>query len=381
MSSDSSRWVENRSRDYQWTCAPVLSGVRDFHRGLPGYVSTRLTDLPDLAREFGVGHVFAKDESNRFALPAFKALGASWALHRALLERSGADVERPVTIVAATDGNHGRAVAHFARHFGHSADVFVPDDVHPAAIQAIRDEGAHVSVVSGSYDDAVAAAAGHVEDSSSIGVDRLLLQDTAWAGYEEVPGWVVDGYSTLFAEIDDQLGERNIPGPDLVVVPTGVGSLLQAALIHYRSTSSRLATAIASVEPTGAACVLSSVKAGGPVDVDTGHTVMAGLNCGTMSSLAWPYVLHGLDFCVTITDSEAITATRDLAALEIDAGPCGAAPLAALRVLHGAQAPGPAEGDSRRTPLALSPEATIVLLVTEGAEANPWGKETGSLRQ
>lgn len=373
--SGSSMWVENSRREYGWTCPPVVSDVRDFHRGLSGYIPSMLTDLPALTREFGVGHVFAKDESNRFGLPAFKALGASWAVHRALLARTGADMRRPSTLVAATDGNHGRAVARFARHFGHRSEIFVPDDVHPAAVQAIRDEGADVNVVSGSYDDAVSTAVAHVEDPTDIGVDRLLVQDTSWAGYEEVPGWVVDGYSTLFAEIDDQLGDRGISGPDLVVVPTGVGSLLQAALTHYRSDSARPVTAVASVEPSGAACVLSSVEAGRPVDVETGHTVMAGLNCGTMSSLAWPYVLHGLDFCVTVTDSEAIAATRDLEALEIDAGPCGAAPLAALRVLHGAEEP--AEGGRRRSPLILSPDATIVLLVTEGAEANPWGREAG----
>ncbi len=336
----------------------MTSDVRGFHRSLPEYNVTPLVDLPDLARKFGVGRVFAKDESHRLGLPAFKALGASWAIHRALGERTDSG---SVTLVTATDGNHGRAVAHFARSPGHRADIFIPEGVHPAACKAIRDEGATVSIVPGSYDDAVQAAEHHARDDTR----RILVQDTAWEGYEEVPGWIVEGYSTLFAEIDEQLEGQGANRPDLVLVPSGVGSLLQAALTHYRSETSRLGTMVVSVEPTGAACVLAGVEARRPVTVETGDTVMAGLNCGTMSSLAWPYVSAGLDICVAVTDEDAIAAAHNLASLGIDAGPCGAAPLAALRVLHGAVS-GPAP------PLDLSPDATVVFLVTEGADANPW---------
>ncbi|MEC7001049.1 MAG: pyridoxal-phosphate dependent enzyme, partial [Actinomycetota bacterium] len=113
-----------------------------------------MIDLPALAAELSIGRVVAKDESTRLGLPAFKALGASWAIHRATEGLSG-----PLTIVTATDGNHGRAVARFARTLGHSVSIFTPDGVHPSAVQAIRDEGARVQEVGGSYDDAVAAAA------------------------------------------------------------------------------------------------------------------------------------------------------------------------------------------------------------------------------
>ncbi|MGA7098264.1 MAG: pyridoxal-phosphate dependent enzyme [Acidimicrobiia bacterium] len=359
-------WIGNSGREPTWTCAPVVSsGIRDFHRSLPGYASTKLTDLPELAAELGVRNLFAKDESNRLGLPAFKALGASWAIHRALRDRMGeTETGQPLTMVAATDGNHGRAVANFARQFGHHADIFIPDDVHPAAIQAIRGEGAAVTVVSGSYDDAVAAAVSHVRGSDGDDADRMLIQDTSLPGYEEVARWIVDGYSTLFHEIDDQLAERGIAGPDLVVVPTGVGSLLQAAITHYRSDPSRLGTVVVSVEPAGAACVLTSVNAGGPVTIQTGHTVMTGLNCGTMSSMAWPHISRGLDACVSVTDAEAIGAVRELEAEGVDAGPCGAAPWAALRLLHQAAA------------VSLSPSSTVVMLVTEGADANPWLRDS-----
>src|SRR5262245_44919571 len=127
------RWYAHQ-RPAGWRCAPPSRAALDFHRGLPGYAPTRLVDLPALAAELGVGHVLVKDESSRLGLPAFKALGASWAVHRALHEHTGAG--RRMTVVAATDGNHGRAVARFARELGHEARIVVPSGVHPSAMEA-----------------------------------------------------------------------------------------------------------------------------------------------------------------------------------------------------------------------------------------------------
>ena len=146
-------WVP-QIRSVDWTCEPVSTTVRNFHRSLAGYAPTPLIDLPTLARELGVGQVLAKDESNRLGLPAFKALGASWAVHRVLQQAAEG---QSLTIVAATDGNHGRAVARFARLLGHPSAIYIPAGVHAVAIQAIADEGAAVTVVDGSYDEAVAA--------------------------------------------------------------------------------------------------------------------------------------------------------------------------------------------------------------------------------
>ncbi len=324
-------WLPNPARDRTWTCSPVSRDVRDFHRGLAGYAPTRLVDLPALAAELGVGRVLVKDESLRLGLPAFKSLGASWAIHRALRARPRGDTESngsPVTLVAATDGNHGRAVARFSRLLGHRARIFVPDGVHPAAVQAIRDEGADVTTVPADYDEAVRTAARFAADSSGV-----LVQDTAWDGYEEVPGWIVDGYSTLFRELDDQLAELGIEQPDMVLVPTGVGSLLQACLTHFRVPRTGADTAVVSVEPVEAACVQASIVAGHPVSVATGHTIMAGLNCGTVSSLAWPSIHRGLDATATVTDDQANLALRALAENSVPVGPCGAAPLAAAQTL------------------------------------------------
>lgn len=339
-------WYAN-DRDREWRSQSIGDDAIEFHRGLPGYRPTPLVELPELAAEFGVGRVLAKDESSRLGLPAFKALGASYAISRVLATHSGSAL-----IVTATDGNHGRAVAKFAREFGHRAQIFIPDGVSASAVQAIRDEGAAVTELGGSYDDVVAAAAAFAAEH-----DALLVQDTAWDGYEEIPGWIVQGYSTLFAEADETLGAA----PDLVVVPAGVGSLLQAALDHYRSEASN--TAVISAEPLVAACMGPSLEAGRPVSVETGVTMMAGLNCGTPSSLAWPSILHGLDAAVAVSEDADLQAARDLDRLGVSAGPCGAASLAAARVAL--------SDANRRSHLGVDRDSVVLLIITEGSAANP----------
>ncbi|WP_073948196.1 diaminopropionate ammonia-lyase [Streptomyces kebangsaanensis] len=347
-----------------WRCAPAPAEVRGFHAALPDYAPTPLTALPSLAVELGVGRVFVKDESCRLGLPAFKALGASWAVHRTLAERAANGGEPgPVTLVTATDGNHGRAVARTARRLGQHAHVFVPRGVHPRAVAAIAAEQAKVTEVPGAYDEAVRRAA---EEADAP--DAVLVQDTAWPGYERIPGWIVEGYSTLCAEIDEQLAaEGAVEGPDLVSIPVGVGSLAQAVVTHYRSRPfGRGAPALLSVEPESAACVLESLILGEPVSVTTDDTTMAGLNCGTPSSIAWPFLHRGLDAAVAVPDADSTRAAGDLAALDVSSGPCGAAALAGIRtVLTGAGA------GARRTALGLDATSVVVLLSTEGTSANP----------
>ncbi|MDG4533927.1 pyridoxal-phosphate dependent enzyme [Streptomyces sp. AV19] len=340
-----------------WTCVPAPVAVRSFHTSLPGYAPTPLVELPDLAVELRVGRVFVKDESRRMGLPAFKVLGASWAAHRAL----AGCARGTVTLVTATDGNHGRAVARTARLLGQRAHVFVAGGVHPAAVAAIAAEGARVTEAGTSYDAAVRRAS---EAAAAPGA--ILLQDTAWPGYERVPGWICEGYSTLFAEAGAQLAEAGAHPPALVAVPVGVGSLAQAAVTHYRGRPNGTPPALLSVEPVTAACALESLRRGRPVTVETGTTAMAGLNCGTLSGLAWPYLRDGLDAAVAVTDAASAAAARDLAALGISSGPCGAAALAGVRAALGGDG-----GEARRAELSLGRAATVVLLNTEGAAANP----------
>jgi diaminopropionate ammonia-lyase len=253
-------------------------------------------------------------------------------------------------------------VARTARLLGQHAHVFVPQGVHPQAVAAIVAEQAKVTEVAGPYDEAVRLAA-----LAAAAPDAVLVQDTAWPGYEQIPGWIVEGYSTLCAEIDEQLaGEGVAAGPDLVSIPVGVGSLAQAVVTHYRSRPSGRAPALLSVEPETAACVLESLTVGEPVSVTTGDTIMAGLNCGTPSSIAWPYLHSGLDAAVAVSDAESTSAAAGLAALGVSSGPCGAATLAGLRtVLTGAGA------EERRTALGLDATSVIVLVSTEGPAANP----------
>jgi len=299
--------------------------------------------VPELATELGVGRVLVKDESSRLGLPAFKVLGASWACHRVLAHRPGA------TLVTATDGNHGRAVARMAAHFGVGATVFVPKVMLPQTAARIADQGAQVVWVDGDYDAAVRQAAEFAEQQPG----RALVQDTAWDGYEQVPAWIVEGYQTLLQEVDAQLGRP----PDLVAVPVGVGSLAEAVVRHYRRPDAAHPSVL-SVEPDTAACVLASLTADRPVTVPTGATVMAGLNCGTVSASAWPVLRAGCDGAVAVRDDEALRAVDDLGRLGVSSGPSGAATLAGVRAALG--------HPQRRAALDLPDDAVVVLLSTEG---------------
>jgi diaminopropionate ammonia-lyase len=355
-------WYENPAAR-TWRCTSV-TGVQRFHESLPGYAPTRLVEVPALATELGAGRVFVKEESARLGLPAFKILGAAYAVSRALSARFGAgdralslDELRvlvaehgPVTLFAATDGNHGRAVAHVARLIGTPSHIFVPTCLSAAARAGISTEGARITAAAIDYDEVVVAA----RDAAAEG-DALLVQDTSWPGYEQVPQWIVDGYSTLFTEAGAQLAAAGVTSPDLVAVPVGVGSLAQAAVRHYRAGAGPV---LLSVEAANAPAIIASLQAGRPLSVPTRQTIMAGLNCGTPSHGAWPYLSSGLDAAVTVTDEQAATAVHDLAAAGIDAGPCGAATLAGVRVALTGH-------------LSLPAGATVLLLSTEGRAANP----------
>jgi diaminopropionate ammonia-lyase len=323
---------------------PSLPGqAHAFHQTLPGYAPTPLIAVAQLAAELGVGRVLVKDESSRLGLPAFKVLGASWACHRVLQRDPGA------TLVTATDGNHGRAVARMAAHFGVKATVFVPEVMLPETAARIAGEGAEVVRVDGGYDDAVRRAADFADEQPG----RALVQDTAWVGYEQVPAWIVEGYQTLLDEVDTQLGGA----PDLVAVPVGVGSLAEAVVRHYRRPGTGHPSVL-SVEPDTAACALASLAAGRPTTVATAATAMAGLNCGTMSSSAWPVLLGGCDAAVAVSDDDALRAVADLERFGLSSGPSGAATLAGVRACL--------TDPARRAGLGLDGDSVVVLLSTEG---------------
>jgi diaminopropionate ammonia-lyase len=342
------------------------------HRRLPGYAATPLVDAPALAMANGVERVWVKDESSRLGLPAFKMLGASWAAYRALAVRLGRDPEpwasldelrqtlaplRPLTLATATDGNHGRAVARMAALLGLDADVYVPKGTATARIAAIEAEGARVTVVDGDYDRAVASAA------ATAGDRCLAIQDVGRPGYEQVPAWVVEGYATIFWEVDNQLAARGEEAPDVVVIPVGVGGLAAAAVRHWHRRGRRRPPRLLGVEPLAAACLLRSLRAGRIVTVPGPHdSIMAGLNCGTPSLVAWPLLRSGLDAVVAVADERARQAMRDLAAAGIVAGETGAASLAGLAEATGGRAAG-----RLRDALDLGAGTRVLLVCTEGA--------------
>ena len=344
---------------------------RSFHRRLPGYEVTPLVDAPALAEQLGVARVMVKNEWRRLELPSYKILGASWAIYREVCDTfdldpdGGGDGWQDVrglstalrragrlTLSAATDGNHGRAVAHVAAMLGWKARIYVPAGTVDSRIDGIASEGATVTVVDGSYDDAVARAA---EDASAR---TLVISDTAWEGYERVPRRVVEGYSTVFWEVEEQLAEAGLPQPTTVAVQMGVGSLAAATVLHYR-TGDRARPRIVGVEPADAACVLESVRAGAVTEVPGPHrSIMAGLNCGLPSPLALPLLAAGIDDFVAVDDDDARQAMRDLAAAGVEAGESGAAGLAGLSAAVTAGV-----GHD----VGLSDGDTVLVLCTEGA--------------
>jgi diaminopropionate ammonia-lyase len=331
----------------------------ELHRRLPHYAPTPLVDTPVIAKRLGVGRVFVKDESQRFGMPSFKLLGASWATYRALIDYIGREPEpwvdigglreqlaplRPFALAAATDGNHGRAVARMAKLLGFDAKIFVPKGTTPARIAAIVSEGATCEIVDGDYDDTVARSA---EEASSR---CLVIDDTSWPGYEDIPRWVAQGYATIFYEIADQL-ERP---PDFAFVPLGVGALGAAATDYFKRNDG---TVLVGVEPKTCACVLASIQKGELVTVPGPHlSMMAGLNCGTPSPVAFPTLQAGLDWCVAIEDSFAEEAMRTLAEAGMVSGETGAAALAGLEAVMASS-----------NPPGLGEESTVLLISTEGA--------------
>lgn len=357
-------------RDFT-TPAPELAPL-DFHRRLPGYEPTPLRSLPRLAARLGVGQILAKDESRRLGLPAYKVLGASWATYRALEQRGQLTLEPwhtieqlrdrlaplgALTLVTASDGNHGRGLARVGRLLGYRCRIYLPEGTVSARIEAIAEEGAEVIVVPGTYDETVARAA------ADDGPDRLLIQDHGWPGYEVVPALVSDGYATLFWEVDQALADMVQAGPDLVVVPIGVGTLAAAAVRHYRRRGLKTPPRLLGVEPVAAACALESAAAGGPVTLEAraGSSIMAGLVCGTPSTAAWPLLAGGIEAFAAIEDDYAVAAMRALAEEGVAAGESGAAAAGALLALL--EGPG---AQQKREQLELTSRSRILLLVTEG---------------
>jgi diaminopropionate ammonia-lyase len=307
-----------------------------FHRSMPGYRCSEVVEAPGAAEQLGLERLHVKLETERFGLPAFKILGASWATCRALCALAGHDepvcaldelrevtrtLGRDLALVAATDGNHGRAVARMARLLDLDAHIVMPAGTAAARADAITAEGAHVEIVRGSYDDAVRASAALADER------HLVISDTSWPGYEQVPGWVADGYATIFVELEEQLPAI----PQLLTIQIGVGALASAA-VRALAVAGRV---VVGVEPADAACALEAVRRGAPVLVPGPHrSIMAGLNCGLASQIALPDMTAGIHVFCSIDDTAAEAAVRMLYRDGLRCGETGASGVAGLVALR-----------------------------------------------
>jgi diaminopropionate ammonia-lyase len=362
------RLVTNPRRDRAYAGLP-RRGNRpiSFHRTIPGYERTPVVEMPEVARRCEVARITVKNEQERLGLPSFKALGSSWALHERIKRLNGLPSEAlipfpdlrklaaglgPPTLCTASDGNHGRAVAALAEALGCRCVVFLPADSAVSRIDAIKGHGAIVELVDGSYDESVAAAraASHAHshwycpdtvDSDAAEEERIFASD------------VMAGYGTLFEEFLGELGHA----PDFLFVQAGVGGLSAAGVSAVRQLSTL--TKVVVVEPQGSDAIARSLAAGAPSAVADVPTVMACLRCQSVSAVAWPVLVAGVDAVMVVTDKEAARAVRELARVGIVAGASGAAGLAGLLVSCPAGA--------IRSRLGIHPDSTIAVVNTEGA--------------
>ena len=339
-----------------------------YHHTLRQYQPTPLRRLDRLALEVGVGSVALKDESYRFGLNAFKALGASFAMHRWVSRHT---VPGDAVFTTATDGNHGRAVAWMARQLGTRAVVFMPAHSVPVRVAAIQNEGAQVVLVESGYDAAVRLA---LEAAASRG--WIAIQDTATEQYRDVPALIAAGYWTMARELEPMVHGPLEPQVDVVLLHAGVGTWAAAMTQYYWHRYGPHRPKLVVVEPLDAACLLESVVAGHPAHA-TGslRTIMAGLNCGYPSTDAFDLLRGSVDAFVAISDAWAEQAMRSLADGDpaVIAGESGAAGVAGLMALmHDA-----AYTEVRRH-VGLGPDSRVLVWSTEGAtDPDGWERVVG----
>ena len=275
--------------------------VRAFHRTLPGYGATPLRELRSLAAAMGLGAFWVKDESPRFGLNAFKALGGSYAIHSLLKDA-------PQTFVTATDGNHGRGVAWAARVLGQRAVVYMPRGSARERLENIRAQGAQAEIIDMPYDDVVRYAKRQADANGWV-----LVQDTAWPGYTDIPRRIMRGYATMGLEIVEALGDRR---PTHLFLQAGVGSMAGAMAGFFANVYGKDRPKVIVVEPFTADCIFRTAAADDGAlhacDGEGMRTIMAGLCCGEPCTLAWDILHQHADFALRLSDAAAATGMRVL---------------------------------------------------------------------
>ena len=308
--------------DLSFLSESSAQAIRSFHKSFPMYAPTPLAHLPETAKLLGLGDLFVKDESYRFGLNAFKVLGGSFAIGNYLAGKLGKDISQvsyemlispetkaklgELTFVTATDGNHGRGVAWTANQFQQKSVVYMPKGSAQERLDNIRAEGSDASITELNYDDAVRLASRQSEEQGWI-----LVQDTAWDGYEDIPTWIMQGYGTMGLEAFEQLGEK----PTHIFLQAGVGSMAGAIAGLFASLYGEDRPTIVIVEPNKADCVFRTAQANdGALHFVTGDmdTIMAGLACGEPCSIGWNVLRNYADHFISCPDYVAAKGMRIL---------------------------------------------------------------------
>lgn len=300
------KWQENtikvdKKANLDFINSEEINKAKKFHESFPQYTKTPLANLNNLAKELGLGGLYIKDESYRFGLNAFKVLGGSYAMAKYLASKLNKDISElsyekltsfetrkelgEITFVTATDGNHGRGVAWTANQLKQKAVVYMPKGSSLTRLENIRKEGATATIEDMNYDEAVRLAAKYAAENNG-----LVVQDTAWEGYEEIPTWIMQGYGTMALEALEQLNEYDIERPTHIFVQAGVGSLAGAVQGFFASVFPDNCPITTIVEAEEADCLYRSAVAGdGKPRIVTGDmpTIMAGLACGEPNTIGW----------------------------------------------------------------------------------------------
>ena len=358
-----------------------VTKANEFHKSFPQYSVTPLQKLSALASYLGVKGIYCKDESYRFGLNAFKVLGGSYAMGRYIAKELGRDISQlpynvlssdklreefvQPTFFTATDGNHGRGVAWAAKRLGQKAVVRMPKGTTKTRFDNIAKEGAEVTIEEVNYDDCVRMAAAEAAKTEH----GIIVQDTAWAGYEEIPSWIMQGYGTLVLEADKQLKENGIDRPTHVFVQAGVGSLAGAVVGYFAHKYKENPPVMVVCEASAADCLYrSAVQADGNLVNVTGdlQTIMAGLACGEGNTIGWDILKNHVTVFASCPDWMSAKATRIYAnPLENDphiiSGESGSVPLGlAYTALHDEDA------KDLKEALKLDENSNILVISTEG---------------
>lgn len=329
---DHVRWMKNakaKKQKKKWLTdlfnPQEIEKVFHFHKSFELYQETPLIRLQNLARHYGVGGIYVKDESYRFGLNSFKVLGGSYAIGRCLANRMGEPMEQitfnklcseetkkklgQITFTTATDGNHGRGVAWTANQLGHKSVVYMPKGSSQIRLKSIKEAGAEAQITHFNYDDSVRLAAKKAKENG-----WEVIQDTSWEGYAEIPAYIMQGYTTMALEALQQLEKNFGKQPTHIFVQAGVGAFAGAMLGFFNAVMENPPIGVI-VEPNAAACLFQTCEADDgtlhKVDGDMA-TIMAGLACGEPNPLGWEILSEYADMFVTLPDSVAAKGMRIL---------------------------------------------------------------------